>query len=204
MPGLARFEGKVAIVTGAASGIGRAVLRRFVAEGGLVTGVDLNEAGLEESVALANAEAGAGGRASYLVGSVAEEADVKRIVETVTSRDGRLDVLANIAGVLRTIKTSETSLDLFLSIVRINLGGTFLFCREALPHLIEGQHRQHCLDLGLFRPSLYGGLCQQQGRGRLADPYFGLGIYARGRAGERSGAGRHRHAAVADGARGCA
>src|SRR5271154_2264111 len=116
MPGLARFEGKVAIVTGAASGIGRAVLRRFVGEGGLVTGVDVNEAGLEESVALANAEAGSGGRASYLVGSVAEEVDVKRIVETVITRDGRLDVLANIAGVLRTLKTSETSLELFLSV----------------------------------------------------------------------------------------
>jgi len=137
MPGLARFEGKVAIVTGAASGIGRAVLRRFVAEGGLVTGVDVNEAGLEESVALANEGASAGGRAAYLVGSVAEEADVKRIVETVATRDGRLDVLANIAGVLRTLKTSETSLELFLSILKINLGGTFLFCREALPHLVK-------------------------------------------------------------------
>ena len=87
MPGLARFEGKVAIVTGAASGIGRAVLRRFVAEGGLVTGVDLNEAGLEESVALANAEAGAGGRASYLVGSVAEEADVGWLEERAIRED---------------------------------------------------------------------------------------------------------------------
>ena len=134
---LARFEGKVAIVTGAASGIGRAVVTRFVAEGGLVTGVDVNEAGLQETVARANAAAGAGGRAEYLVGSVAEEADVKRIVEAVTARDGRLDVLANIAGVLRTIKTAETSLELFLSIIKVNLGGTFLFCKEAMPHLVK-------------------------------------------------------------------
>ena len=137
MGGLARFENKVAIVTGAASGIGRAVVRRFVAEGGIVTGVDINEAGLAETVALANAGAGSGGRADYLTGSVAEEADVKRIVEAVTSRAGRLDVLCNIAGVLRTLKTAETSLDLFLSVIRVNLGGTFLFCREAMPHLIK-------------------------------------------------------------------
>jgi NAD(P)-dependent dehydrogenase (short-subunit alcohol dehydrogenase family) len=137
MAGLARFENKVAIVTGAASGIGRAVVRRFVAEGGIVTGVDINEAGLAETVALANAGAGSGGRADYLTGSVAEEADVKRIVETVTGRAGRLDVLCNIAGVLRTLKTADTSLDLFLSVIKVNLGGTFLFCREAMPHLIK-------------------------------------------------------------------
>ena len=66
-----------------------------------------------------------------------DEQRQEKMIQSALQETDRLDVLANIAGVLRTIKTSETSLELFLSIVKINLGGTFLFCREALPHLVK-------------------------------------------------------------------
>ncbi len=137
MAGLARFADKVVIVTGAASGIGQAVLVRLVAEGAIATGVDVNEGGLKETMERAAATAGAGGRASYMVGSIAEESEVKRIVASVAERDGRLDVLVNMAGIMRVAKSTEATLEHFMTVLNVNLVGTFLFCREALPHLLK-------------------------------------------------------------------
>lgn len=135
----ARFSEKVVIVTGAASGIGQATVVRLVAEGGKVVGVDTNEAGLRETVTKADAAAANGGKARYVLGSVAEEATVKQIVADVVAAEGRLDVLINMAGILRSHPTTETSLELFQSVLNVNLIGTFLFCREALPHLLESR-----------------------------------------------------------------
>ena len=136
MSSLARFSNKIIIVTGAASGMGQAVAVRLAAEGGAVIGVDTNEDGLRETAAKTLENAG-GGRFRYLAGSVAVEADVKRIVAQVAQEEGRLDVLVNMAGVLRACPTTEVTLEQFQSILNINLVGTFLFCREALPHLIK-------------------------------------------------------------------
>lgn len=135
MSQLVRFKDKVVIVTGAASGIGQATVVRIAAEGGNVIGVDTNEAGLAQTVEKATAAAAAGGKARFLAGSVADEATVKRIVADVVSAEGRLDVLVNMAGVLRSKPLAETSLELFQTLININLVGTFLFCREAMPHL---------------------------------------------------------------------
>ena len=134
-----RFAEKTVIVTGAASGIGRATVVRLASEGGNVIGVDTNEAGLKETVAKATAAAASGGKARYMLGSVADEATVKQIVADVVAAEGRLDVLVNMAGILRSQATTETSLDLFQAVLNVNLIGTFLFCREALPHLIKSR-----------------------------------------------------------------
>ncbi|TMC15635.1 MAG: SDR family NAD(P)-dependent oxidoreductase, partial [Chloroflexi bacterium] len=87
MSQLVRFTGKVVIVTGAASGIGQATLVRLVSEGAIAVGVDVNEAGLAATIALAQEQASAGGRASYMFGSVSHEADVKRIVQDVVHQE---------------------------------------------------------------------------------------------------------------------
>lgn len=137
MAAASRFEGKAIIVTGAGSGIGRAVMVRLVAEGGAALGVDVNEAGLQESVMLARGAANHGGRAFSVVASVADEGEVKRTVAEFVKAEGRLDVLVNMAGILRSTHSTETTLDQFLSVIQVNLVGTFLFCREALPHLLE-------------------------------------------------------------------
>ena len=134
-----RFEGKCIIVTGAASGIGRATVARLVAEGAIVLGFDQDEAGLEDTVKLANATVNFGGRAAFKTGSVADEAAVKSVVASFVADHGRLDVLVNLAGVLRSKHVVDTSLEDFRSIVATNLEGTFLFCREALPHLERTQ-----------------------------------------------------------------
>lgn len=132
MTALARFTNKVAIVTGAGSGIGQATALRLATEGAAVIGIDMNEAGLQETIARAG-----NGRVRYLVASVADEASVKRVIADVLGTEGRLDVLVNMAGILRSEPTTTTSLELFQQVLNVNLIGTFLCCREALPALLE-------------------------------------------------------------------
>lgn len=132
-----RFAGKTAIVTGAASGIGRATVIRLIAEGANVLGVDLNAAGLAETATLAQAVAAYGGKVSSATASVADEAAVKKVVTDFVVNEGKLDVLINMAGYLRSSHTTETSLKSFNDLIQVNLTGTFLFCREALPHLVK-------------------------------------------------------------------
>lgn len=136
MTALQRFTGRTVILTGAASGIGQATVVRLVAEGATVIGVDTNETGLRETVTRAHAGAGAGGSARYLCGSVAEESTAQRVVADVLATEGKLDVLVNLAGILRSEATTSTTLELFRQLLDVNLVGTFLFCREALPSLI--------------------------------------------------------------------
>lgn len=134
MTNLKRFINKVIVVTGAASGLGRASVIRFVAEGGKVIAVDLNEDGLKETVSLAGGDAQ---NVYYLVGSISNEEDVKRIFADVIAVEGKLDVLAHFAGILRSSFFTETSLADFMLPINVNLIGTFLVCREALPHLVK-------------------------------------------------------------------
>lgn len=135
----ARFIGKNAIVTGGASGIGRAVALRLAAEGAQVLAVDLNAAGLEETISLASQEAAHGGAVASRVASVADEAAIKATVADFITQHKTLDCLVNMAGILRSTHTTETSLQDFMTVLQVNLVGTFLFCREALPHLIASR-----------------------------------------------------------------
>lgn len=130
-----RFKGKTSLVTGAASGIGRAALLRLVSEGAAVRGVDVNEAGLNDTLAQAKDVAAHGGRATSAVADFSKEADVKRVVAEFVSSEGKLDSLINMAGILRGTHTVETSLAQFMEVITVNLVSTFLACREALPLL---------------------------------------------------------------------
>lgn len=133
----ARFSQQTLIVTGAASGIGRACVVRLSSEGGRVLALDRNEAGLAETVSLAQATAAHGGRVEYAVASVTDESAIRQAIAQIVATTGRLDVLVNMAGYLRSSHTTETSLESFIDILQVNLVGTFLCCREALPHLLK-------------------------------------------------------------------
>lgn len=139
MSNASRFQNKKIIVTGGASGIGRAAVIRLVSEGGTVLAVDLNADGLAETLAQANAMASHGGLAVSAQISITDEQAVSETVKAFVEEQGRLDVLVNMAGILRSTHTTETSFEAFMQILQINLGGTFLFCREALPFLLESK-----------------------------------------------------------------
>ncbi|MEV6331652.1 SDR family oxidoreductase [Streptomyces sp. NPDC051909] len=132
---LTRYEGRRALVTGGGSGIGQATVLRMLAEGGRVVAADISEDGLKDTLAKAGADAD---RLTTLVVNVGDEASVREGVAAAVETLGGLDVLVNAAGILRSSHTHETTLDSFEQVLRINLTGTFLMIREAIPALLEG------------------------------------------------------------------
>ena len=131
---LKRFEGRVALVSGAASGIGRATAERLAREGAQVVCTDVAAEGLEEMVQSCREE---GLSVEPRVCDVSDEAQVEATLAHVISTHGRLDVECNIAGILHMAHTHEIALEEWERVLRINLTGTFLMCRAAIPHLLE-------------------------------------------------------------------
>jgi len=113
-----RFAGKVILITGAASGIGRRTAERLVAEGALVLGADLSPVAID------------GVTAHRL--DVTSEADWEALADHIAAVHGRLDGLVNAAGVIRMGTTLETALADFRLVMAVNVEGTFLGCKHAL------------------------------------------------------------------------
>ena len=125
-----RFADKTVLVTGAGSGIGRATARRLADEGAVVVALDVSAAGLDET---------ADGRSGIVptMLDVSDEAAVIAAVAHAHTDSGPIHVLINLAGVLSFANSHEVSLGEWNRILSINLTGTFLMCRETLPHLVE-------------------------------------------------------------------
>ena len=130
-----RLEGKRILVTGAASGIGQATALRLLDEGAAVAGSDVAADGLADTLAQAQ-QSGTAERLTTLPMDVGSEDSVIDGVGLAVERLGGLDSLVNAAGILRAAHTHETSLELWNQIVGVNLTGTFLVVREALPSLL--------------------------------------------------------------------
>ena len=127
-----RFAGKRALVTGAASGIGRATAQRIAGEGGHVFAADVNEEGLRETVA-----AGSGAMTAIPYDAL-DISSCKALVAAATA-DGGLDILCNIAGLLDWGPTLDFDEARFERLIAINLTSVYALCRAALPHLVESQ-----------------------------------------------------------------
>jgi meso-butanediol dehydrogenase/(S,S)-butanediol dehydrogenase/diacetyl reductase len=131
-----RFTGRRVLVTGAASGIGRATALRLASEGAEVMAVDVNA---ELLTKLDLDAVGTNGSITTLVGDVSGEEGVVAIITAAVDRLGGLDVVVNVAGVLSFSHTHEVTLDEWNRLIAINLTGTFLMCRESLPHLLASR-----------------------------------------------------------------
>lgn len=126
-----RFTGKTAIVTGAASGIGRAVAQRLAAEGAHVVIGDRNADGL------AQVAADIGAAATPLPLDVADPASCREFVAQAAATTGQLDVLCNVAGVLDFSRLDELTDERWLRVISVNLNGVFFMCQAAMPHLVR-------------------------------------------------------------------
>jgi meso-butanediol dehydrogenase/(S,S)-butanediol dehydrogenase/diacetyl reductase len=124
-----RLEGKVAVVTGAASGIGAATARRFVAEGAKVLLADLNEAG---GAALAGE---LGQRTAFRQLDVTDAAAVEALMQAAVERFGGLDVVFNNAGIGVYGKTPDLDPALWHHVINVDLHSVFYGCRAAIPIL---------------------------------------------------------------------
>ncbi len=118
-----RVVGKVALVTGGASGLGRAIAQLLAREGARVVVTDTNEAG---GRAVVDTIATAGGEGIFLRQDTSSEGDWKEVIAAVVERFGRLDVLVNCAGVFLDASIADTSLERWRWLMSINLDGTFL------------------------------------------------------------------------------
>lgn len=130
-----RFKDKVCLVTGGASGIGRAACKRFAAEGGSVVVVDIDEESGNQTV---NMITESGGRAVFAKADVSVSADVQAAVKTAVNNFGRVDVLVNNAAIMTFKRVVDLNEDEWDKVIAVNLRAAFLFCKYCLPHMENG------------------------------------------------------------------
>ncbi len=126
------MNGKAALVTGAASGLGRATALRLAEAGAMLTLVDFNAEALEETVRMA-----AGTEAMSHVADLSNPEACAPAVEAALARFGRLDALCNVAGIIKFANSHEMPRELWDRTIAINLTAPFLLSQAAIPHLLE-------------------------------------------------------------------
>jgi NAD(P)-dependent dehydrogenase (short-subunit alcohol dehydrogenase family) len=134
MPISGRYAGKVAVITGAASGIGRGIALRLAQEGATVVGVDVNATGLD---ATAKQVADAGGTFVSKTADVTDREACRQVIADSVREQGRLDVLGNVAGVIRMSRFPEMSEADYRFMMGVNIDGYVWLSQAAIPHLIE-------------------------------------------------------------------
>ena len=183
-----RYAGRVALVTGAGSGIGRATARRLAAEGAAVACLDVTE----DAVALVAEEiakeaSDAGGSALALRCDVTDEDAVAVAVARAVDELGPIDNLCNIAGIGGFAHTPEQSLAGWDKIIAVNLTGTFLMCRAVLPSMLErgGAIVNTVSTAGIIGQPYSAAYCASKGGVKLltkalAVEYMGRGVRVNG------------------------
>ena len=124
-----QFQGKNVLITGAASGIGRATAIKFAAEGANVTIGDVNEAGLNETAGMMTSAP------RIHPFDAADFASCRALVEAAAVNG--LDVLCNVSGILKWGPTAEFAVEDFERILKVNTTSVFVLCQAAMPHLIK-------------------------------------------------------------------
>src|SRR6185503_188184 len=127
-----RLAGKVAIITGAASGIGRATASRFAQEGAQIVVADINQVGGQATVEQIKRK---GGQATFIATDVSQEADLQRMIELAVTTYGGLDILHNNAYWTEAKIALETTLENWQRTLDVTLRSVFLASKLAVPHL---------------------------------------------------------------------
>mgnify|MGYP006199906339 FL=1 len=130
------FDAKVVLVTGAASGLGRAASVRFAQEGAQVCLVDINAAGLSET---ARTITDAGGLCANYCGDLGLPSNCADAVNVAIEAFGRLDVLCNVAGILRFHALADVSAEDWNKLFAVNVTAPFFMTQAAMPHLVESK-----------------------------------------------------------------
>ena len=143
---MGRVQDQVAVVTGAANGLGRAIAIRLAEEGANVVLGDIDAEGLGQTAAEIRS---AGGEAVTLTGDLCEEAPAAKLIQCAIERFAQLDILVNNLGGSRNAKIWEMTLADWDFVLSLNLRGTFLCTRHAAPHMMERRRgRIICLSSG--------------------------------------------------------
>lgn len=149
------MQDSVAVVTGAASGMGRSMALEFANEGASVVAVDVDEEGVRD---VADEIEGDGGDAIAVYGDVTDADSVESVVESAVDEFGTIDVLCNNAGILDDYASvEETSIDQWNAVIGVNLDGVFMLTKEALPALLEGDEEGVVINTASIAGKVAGG-----------------------------------------------
>lgn len=158
-----KLQQKVALITGAGSGIGQASALQFAREGAQVIALDLNEQGLATTRSQVEA---IGGNCLTLPVDVSREAQVEEAIAHVAERFGRLDILFNNAGISVLKPITETTEDDWDKILGVNLKGVFFGCKHAIPWMVgqgKGVIINTASELAMVAQPFYGAYCASKG-----------------------------------------
>lgn len=131
---MGKLEGKVAVVTGAAMGIGRATVILLAREGAKVVVADVDEEQAEQTVELITES---DGEARFVRTDVSRPEDVESAIDAAVDGYGKLDVLHNNVGVAMGASVVDTTEELWSRVLDVNLGGVYRGCKYAIPHMIR-------------------------------------------------------------------
>ena len=146
------LDDRIAIVTGASSGIGRAIAAEFAAEGAVVCVADITQEPLEGGVPTTELIAAAGGRAFFRATDVSRWSDVDAVVEDTVARHGRLDIMVNNAATFSGTALLDTTEQQWAHVMGINMTGLYHGCKRAIAQMItqdpSGETRGRVINLG--------------------------------------------------------
>ncbi len=148
-----RLDGKVTIVTGASSGIGRAIALLFAAEGAVVVAADLREDPVEGGEPTTAVIRAAGGRAGFVATDMGSSEQITGVVDSAVGEHGRLDIVVNNAATYVGKTLLETTDDEWRRVQEVNVTGVFLLCRAAVRQMLsqppaEGEVRGRIVNIG--------------------------------------------------------